>query len=1460
MPAISRIRLCNVIYENGGKRYNDEVFHLDGQNTVILLENGGGKTVLIQTILQAIIPHISMADRKIKDSLFLEHGPAHIAVEWILQDQPRRYGLTCVSLFIEAGQLQSLKYTYEYSSVDKEDIEALPFKVDTLEFARPATRGEIADYYQRMEKNHTFANTFKTIVDYGSHLESVFKIVPSEWRKIAVINSGEGNVDEFFNRCKTTDQLLNTLLIPVIEEALNTEANQSFAETFEKQREHFKKNQILQEKIDQTQQVKELMDQYVQSFKSYDKAMDTLNTVRAKAHGSYVELSQQQQTLEAEKEEEYNERIRIQEDEDDYRRQQFSYQYALASQHANNLSTQYEALNNQLEGIEAKRQEWSRRRHNIQWTLLQRNKALTLDRIQRLEAALEKEKETLSIQDVQARLDENSHQIHGSYSYELELLSLEIEKQKEQLYTLEQEEVQLLSVLDAHREEEKNEQETLYRARALAEHTQNQMDRIYDGLSDTWAGLDVKQYEQEQKQALEDIQQAYKHQGQTNSEWMAQQNEYQGELAEIDHQILGCQERKEDLNRRMRRIHEASHAVDKRFVVLGYKIPKEVLVYTRQNAMEGFLEEERNRISSFEESLKDRIYQEQIETYSIERVHPDVKDLFGQLVEAFPATLTGDMYLDDLYKRNEYSDCNLWDSLPFSGRTYIVEKDDREAIATWIAKQKMILLDPIYLMTRGEVIKWIEGIRDEERMRLDFIETNGIRQGTYTQLETAANVSSLQEEKADISAKWLAIHDAALQLESFIEEYPYERYQQLTHEIFEQEQSEERMRQDKERIQEAIEEVGQKLEDGIHRLDTLTDSMSKYQRTLEETSKYNQLEETYRNYRDQEEKMYIELSDRRFALAQHQKALEENRDKRRQIQSQMTGFHGEIKRIQQDALYQEVKGFEPTCTNEDRETLIDRRRMLRQELSGLSLTGDQIRAQLEEQRRIQEHYEQQQRRLLKEAEHPLEMIDTFYEQEEDTLYDRMVDAKKQMKDMEESINRKQKELWAKEAEMDMAKKELENHHWEMESFDCDLEHVPKRLRVLEVSIKERVNQNRKREKTIDRRLGILRNMITEFRVQDGKYAFLSVKPEAVAGAMKERLESETERVYEQLVNNLKEGLEVVQERKMLIEELKQSIIDYCKTTIRDNRLKDAMINGLIMKDNYEELLLYQERLSEIIHKTITLAEDDRRESDKELSTFLNHLVTYVELVMHEFAALQDKTRIDVEGEWINIFTFDVPSYTKEEAYDNLRDYLDRMILFVDEKIHRNEEDIRSHIEEALSIKNLIPVVLGQRPIKIKCRKVKNDMKVSQIPTSWEYSNRWSGGEKWSKNMTLFLGILNYLAEKKQYLSSNQKKNRTVILDNPFGKASSKHVLDPVFYIAERLGFQMIALTAHAEGQFITDYFPVVYSLRLRESKQTDKKIVDATRTLNMVYLKEKAPASIERLQEAEQLQLFDMGL
>ncbi|MDQ7788754.1 MAG: hypothetical protein RDU41_01725, partial [Clostridia bacterium] len=182
--------------------------------------------------------------------------------------------------------------------------------------------------------------------------------------------------------------------------------------------------------------------------------------------------------------------------------------------------------------------------------------------------------------------------------------------------------------------------------------------------------------------------------------------------------------------------------------------------------------------------------------------------------------------------------------------------------------------------------------------------------------------------------------------------------------------------------------------------------------------------------------------------------------------------------------------------------------------------------------------------------------------------------------------------------------------------------------------------------------------------------------------------------------------------------------------------------------------------------------------------------------------------------------------------------------------------IKKQLESWLHPKQLFQVIDSGQEIKIRCRKVTSDTQVSATFTDWPRTEKWSGGEKWSKNMTLFLGILNYLAEKRRHIRREKQNHRVVILDNPFGKASSDHVLGPVFFVAKQLGFQLIALTAHAEGKFLRDHFPILYSCRLRPTPDPSISVMTKEKEISRAFFQDTDPFIMERLGEMEQLTLL----
>jgi hypothetical protein len=64
------------------------------------------------------------------------------------------------------------------------------------------------------------------------------------------------------------------------------------------------------------------------------------------------------------------------------------------------------------------------------------------------------------------------------------------------------------------------------------------------------------------------------------------------------------------------------------------------------------------------------------------------------------------------------------------------------------------------------------------------------------------------------------------------------------------------------------------------------------------------------------------------------------------------------------------------------------------------------------------------------------------------------------------------------------------------------------------------------------------------------------------------------------------------------------------------------------------------------------------------------------------------------------------------------------------------------------------------------------------------------------------------------------------------------------------------LTAHSEGKYIRDYFPIVYSCRLRPSLDKDTQIFTKEREIKYAFFKDNDPQVLSRLGEKEQLTMF----
>lgn len=96
-----------------------------------------------------------------------------------------------------------------------------------------------------------------------------------------------------------------------------------------------------------------------------------------------------------------------------------------------------------------------------------------------------------------------------------------------------------------------------------------------------------------------------------------------------------------------------------------------------------------------------------------------------------------------------------------------------------------------------------------------------------------------------------------------------------------------------------------------------------------------------------------------------------------------------------------------------------------------------------------------------------------------------------------------------------------------------------------------------------------------------------------------------------------------------------------------------------------------------------------------------------------------------------------------------------------------------------------------------------------------YSPEGSGGQTLAVNTFVIMMLISF---KNKYLG-NETPSTVLIMDNPFGKASSRHVLDPIFEIANKLNFQLICLASPDIIKVgISERFPIFWELRLEKGK------------------------------------------
>lgn len=240
MPKIRKVRIVNFEYNDGKRLIADELYNFanrdddDALNVLINLANGGGKSVLVQLMMQPIIPKAKVAGRRIESFFTKPTDHCFVLLEW-QKDNSSEKLLTGIAMAArnasgedENARGMSVKYYTFYSNYtsDHSNYSIVNLPLSNREHGRfiPADFEAV----RTIAKRSNGALVYYRDDDNGAwkHKLEEYGLVQNEWRTMEKLNSEEGGFGKFFGDFKTSDQLVDNLLIRTIEDKLGMSNSQ----------------------------------------------------------------------------------------------------------------------------------------------------------------------------------------------------------------------------------------------------------------------------------------------------------------------------------------------------------------------------------------------------------------------------------------------------------------------------------------------------------------------------------------------------------------------------------------------------------------------------------------------------------------------------------------------------------------------------------------------------------------------------------------------------------------------------------------------------------------------------------------------------------------------------------------------------------------------------------------------------------------------------------------------------------------------------------------------------------------------------------------------------------------------------------------------------------------------------------------------------------------------------------
>ncbi|SHJ68821.1 Chromosome segregation ATPase [Dethiosulfatibacter aminovorans DSM 17477] len=1427
MPKINRLRITNFSYNNNRRHIIDETFDFyNGENALLSLANGGGKSVLVQTILQPIVPKTKLLGRPISDFFIGKKDPAYIMIEWLLDDGAG-YLLTGIGISptmnynpnAEEDNLNLRFYTFShhYEEGNKYDIKNIPITEVKNNGIVVAGYNDIKKLLKSEENKgnydiNYYNSTKDEQVTYERRL-NMYSISRNEWKELMVsINQAEHGVSEVFAKCKSSRQVMEQWVIKYIEKVLDksTEDKMSDHQKLEEMMVQVASSEVENESFiqeyDEIEKFKYDLTKIDEASKEICGLLDDEDKKKKELVGIYHFFSNKMEKMIADEEQMKGE-VEVKEREIQHiDLEEKSYEIHKIDNEKDELTERLGQIREELgkvnTAIEQQQNELKLQQGAREYEVIKEKMKEEAEQKKLLDNA------TKNQEDLLKEMSQIEYSLKCLYSKQIESLREEINKNEDELKKSKAKKTEISEQVNI-KNKEVNRLST--RKGGLEAKTEDFLKYESKLLEELGISLPRNPLLGELNQ--EDINEVINVYDTKLEDLDLEHERVKKNISECDDQIKTENKRLSDMDQKIR--EEENEQFSNKNAIAQYEDEKSKVIKIISRYCN-------NQFSVFDKEVIVAYLRNSYEEWTRKAVTTDmeINELSKMIngikegISYLPATLintlqdnnfavyTGEQYLRELSRANREKIILKNPLLPYG---LIATEKEREIIAELVEDIDLSQLVPLFSHADKEMT-----IEDNDRQILSnpsLLKYDNDGMDTHIQkIEKQIDVLNNEKKEAlEVAEQYInalkVVNDFKWSLED--EKDFYKNRNEISNrlgkmtaehsELLESiEQLNKQLRNYEDKCRELLEDKKKCLKNsGLFKdyLDKDNDYCLKNKELLKIVTVIEKLNKEITNLSNDAERLGNSIENSKFD--QSLKVEKLNR-----IEDKYDLYKEAADEIIIDATLEELEGMLEACKKNvsDDVTVIEAR--LKGTIKDIGRSTDNIR-------RLGLNLEDVQT-VVYSARIEEEL------QDEINRYNEL--REKHDKDERNTEN---KIIRLDEARKIKVKSLNGNHILDRSEIKGDFKNRLEKIRTSIRSLRDKINR-------LTNQKNLLNILNTRIESKIESVAQLQYEQD-VEIEINEKTEGRVKELIEQFGDSIKNSGVSISAFDKICKAVKSAYANTVSNTVEE-AIKGIYSQIDNLTRNYEKYYYLTERISfydELLNSTLKLMQSKIDQLKHSKNDLIEHAYMEAKNVYDEIPKVVDNSSIEFDGVKRKILDIQYDKIQSDEiAKEKIKDHILICLENITNEIKKNEEEIRirKNINKVLSTKELLNVISNLENFKVKAYKV-DIYEKNRHMMSWEdLIVKNSGGEKFVAYFSLLVALISYSRKNTQAVDLFKKKeeSKVLIMDNPFGPITSGHLLKPMFDIANKYDTQLICLSDIKEGAVINS-FNLVYSIKIRQN-------------------------------------------